>query len=368
MNILCMNYEYPPIGGGGGAMCKGLAELMVSYGHEIDVVTSGTNDLPSYEEVNGVRIHRVWCIRRYKHYVTVPEMMSQVLPAYVKARSLADRKAYDLNHTHFVVPSGIVSYMLWKRNRIPYIITAHGSDIPYYNPDRFSNCHAILTPFWKRIIKNSRAIVCPSNFLKELMIKQIDIPVEVIPNGYPVSPLNPEESIKRPRILIVTRMFERKGVQYFLEVLDKIDTDWEVNIAGDGPYLAELKEKAKRVGPKVSFLGFLNRSELNELYNSSMIFVFPSIQENFPMVLLEAMDAACAIITTDAPGCREVVGDAAIQTRCGSTEQLEKALALLINNGGERRRLSRLGRARVQNFSWPVVARRYEEIMKRCML
>lgn len=35
-NILCVNYEYPPIGGGGGVVCEGLAERLVEMGYHID--------------------------------------------------------------------------------------------------------------------------------------------------------------------------------------------------------------------------------------------------------------------------------------------------------------------------------------------
>ena len=50
MKLLCINYEYPPIGGGGGVVSQGLAEAMVQHGYSIDVVTSGMRDLPCYEE------------------------------------------------------------------------------------------------------------------------------------------------------------------------------------------------------------------------------------------------------------------------------------------------------------------------------
>jgi glycosyltransferase involved in cell wall biosynthesis len=144
MKLLCINYEYPPIGGGGGVVSQGLAEALVQHGYSIDVVTSGMRDLPCYEEKNGVRIHRVRCIRRYRHYVTLPEMCTLILPLYRKALELIGKNHYDLNHTHFVVPSGIVSYLLRKQTGLPYLITAHGSDIPGYNPDRFNFAHLLI--------------------------------------------------------------------------------------------------------------------------------------------------------------------------------------------------------------------------------
>ena len=45
-------------------------------------------DLSSFEERNGVRIHRVSCVRRYRHYATAAELATFLLPAYRKALSL----------------------------------------------------------------------------------------------------------------------------------------------------------------------------------------------------------------------------------------------------------------------------------------
>ena len=184
MKILCINYEYPPIGGGGAYACKGLAEALVLEGHEVDLVTSAMKNMAEHEEVNGVHVYRVKCIRQHKHYATTLELISQVLPSYYKAIELMKKKEYDINHTHFIVPSGLVSYLIKRKTGLPYVITAHGSDVAGYNPDRFSLMHVLMGPLWRMIVKNSSGITAPSNFLRSLMQKNIDIPVDVIPNGF----------------------------------------------------------------------------------------------------------------------------------------------------------------------------------------
>jgi glycosyltransferase involved in cell wall biosynthesis len=364
VRILCTNYEYPPIGGGGGAASKGLAEALARLGHRIDVVTSGMKDVPGYEETRGVHIHRVRCIRRYRHYVTIPEMLTAVLPIYRKALELAKKDDYAVNHTHFILPSGLSSYMLWKATGIPYVISMHGSDVPGYNPDRFHLPHILLQPLWRQIVRNAKCLITPSAFLKELVEERVDARIEVVPYGIEFP--EPGNWSKENRILVVTRMFARKGVQFFLEALRDIETDWEILIAGDGPYLPRLREMASNMGLQVSFLGFLGTARLSELYDSSKIFVFPSVQENFPVVLLEAMNAGCAVITTSAPGCAEVVQDAAIKVRPASAAGLRKALEHLLRDNDEIDRLSRLGRQRVAMISPESIARTHERIFARC--
>jgi glycosyltransferase involved in cell wall biosynthesis len=365
MNLLCINYEYPPIGGGGGVVCQGLADALVKKGYHIDVVTSGMKGLPTFEMINGVHVHRVSCIRRHKHYVTFPEMLTLVPSLFLKALHLTRQKNYCLNHTHFIFPSGVVSYLLKKKTGIPYIVTCHGSDVPGYNPDRFKFIHMLLRPLWQKVINGSEGLSSPSIYLKELIETQIRCPVEVIPNGYDLPAFI--EGAKQNRILLVTRLFKRKGVQFFIEAVADLETDWEILVAGDGPYLSTLKKLAKD-NPSIKFLGFVKGQALIDLYRSARIFVFPSIQENFPVVLLEAMSTGCAIITTDAPGCKEVVGDAAIITPCRSVDAIRSALERLLHNPEEINWLSKLARHRAVDFSWSKIANDFDCLSKQYML
>jgi glycosyltransferase involved in cell wall biosynthesis len=364
MKILCINYEYPPVGGGGGVVAHGLARTLAGMGYQIDVVTSGCRGLPPFEEKDGVGIHRVPCVRLHRYYVTAPELATVLYPLYKKALALTRQKNYAFNHTHFIVPSGFVSYKLWQKTGLPYLITAHGSDVPGYNPDRFGLMHRFIRKPWSAIIKNSLLITTPSRYLKDLLLEKIDHPGTVIPNGFDFFTERTTGQTKRNRIVLVTRMFERKGVQFFLRAIAGIKTDWEIIIAGDGPYLPKLKEEARRNNSPVTFLGFIQGRQLTELYQSARIFVFPSIQENFPVVLLEAMNAGCAVITTTAPGCVEVVDDAAVLVGPGEVAQLRQALVDLMHDPLAIETHAARSLKRAGEFYWPNVARQFVELFR----
>jgi glycosyltransferase involved in cell wall biosynthesis len=279
---------------------------------------------------------------------------------YSKALELMSQQYYDINHTHFVIPTGVVSYWLYRKTGLPYLITAHGSDIPGFNPNRFKFEHKLVTWYWRRIVRHSRMIISPSNFLKSLILQKIDVPVTVINNGFTPSGDHSAPVAKRNIMLVVTRMFERKGVQYFLEAIRNMKTDWEFVIAGDGPYLSTLKKISSKLSQKVRFTGFIKGKALMDFYRAAKIFVFPSVMENFPMVLLEAMDAGCAMITTKDAGCSEAVGQAAVMVEPRSADQIRSALDELMHNQSEINRLSKLAKERAAELAWPQIAQRVE--------
>jgi glycosyltransferase involved in cell wall biosynthesis len=163
-------------------------------------------------------------------------------------------------------------------------------------------------------------------------------------------------------------MLERKGVQYLLDALHGLEHGFEINVVGEGPYLNTLKGMATRLGVNVRFRGWLDNdsAEIKELFETSSIFVFTSEAENFPIVLLEAMAAGMAIITTHGTGCAEVVGDNAILVRPKDSEGIRKALISLFTDPDRCAELGRSSRKRLEdNFKWNVVASRYSEVLRR---
>jgi len=363
MKILKLSYEFPPLGGGGSRVVDGLSRELVRIGHEVDLVTMGFPGLPPFEIANGVRVHRVPNLRRRKHVCTAPEAASYFVSALKTVRRLTSENRYDLIHSHFIFPDGLLARSIQRSTALPYLITAHGSDVPGYNPHRLQAAHRILSPLWTRVVRNAERIVCPSESLRLLVAKKSGSEgnLTIIPNGIDPGKFRPDNP-KGKRILIVTRMLERKGVQYFLKALERFPIDHEVNIVGDGPYLPTLRRMAKDQGNKVSFLGWLDNrsSKFQELFETSNIYVFPSEAENFPIVLLEAMAAGMAIITTGGTGCAEVVGDTAMLVPPKDPSAIREALSQLLSKPWQSKELGKAARKRLEeNFSWPAIACRY---------
>jgi glycosyltransferase involved in cell wall biosynthesis len=363
VRILTLNYEFPPIGGGGSPVSYELGRELVAQGHEVDVVTMGFEGLPARETVEGMNVYRVRCLRKRREVCKTHEMASFVLAALPRVARLTATRRYDVNHTHFIVPTGLLAKLVKTWNGLPFVVTAHGSDVPGYNPDRFGLEHRLLGPVWKWILQGADHIVSPSQFLRELVDQRSHgRPISVIPNGFRYERFRADRPKER-RILLVSRMVPRKGVQHLLAALPGLHLrGFEVDIVGDGPYLPTLRQMAAELGLPVRFWGWLdNRSaELRELYERASIFAFTSEAENFPTVLLEAMAGGAAIVTCNGTGCPEVVGEDALLVPPRCPDRLGEALSRLVQDDELRAELGRRARARVeQEFGWQGIARRH---------
>lgn len=362
MKILLLSYEFPPLGGGGAKVVQGTTNEFVKHGHEVDIVTMWHWGLALKQVVDGSRVYRIPCIRLKKSMCYSVEMILYILIAIPFVLSLVFRKNYDINQTHFIFPDGIIAWIVNKCTQLNYVITAHGSDVPGYNPHRFKLLHKILFPLWRVVIRGAKEIICPSFALQSLILQNDSVVKTIlIPNGINVDKFRPNME-KKARVLVVTRMLERKGVQYFLKSLEQLEHGYEIHLVGDGPYLKILKGMVNEKHLDIQFWGFLDNQskEIRDLYETSRIFVFPSEAENFPIVLLEAMAAGMAIITTKNTGCAEVVGDAALLVNKRDSKSIYRALKQLMIDPGLCEKLGHLARKRLEeNFSWHAVVRQY---------
>ena len=364
-----LNYEYPPLGGGAAPVSKEIAEQLVSRGHNVDVVTTHFKGLKGQEIINGVSVYRLKCARKHKATCNTLEMLSYVKKAIPFTLKLTKREKYDVLHSHFIVPTSIVAYVLKKRRNLDYVITVHGSDVPGYNPDRFTWEHKFTKPLLKLLMGDAKAITVPSSYLKKLMIKNITskCKIAVIPNGIDVSKIKPLK--KEKWILMTGRLLPRKGFQYALSALSELNLkNWKIHIAGDGPYREELEKLAKKVKTKVNFHGWLSNDskKLKELYGKSSIYCLPSSHENSSVALLEAMLSEMAVITTNVTGCPETVGKSGFLVKVADTKQLASIFQKLTKNPKLTQKKGKEARKRVlENFEWSKLIKEYEKTLSR---
>lgn len=363
-DILTLNYEYPPLGGGASSVTADLAQEFAARGHHVDIVTMRYDEYPRIEDDSGVTVYRTPSLRKSKSVCRTHEMLSFLPTGFCRAVNLLRKHKYDVIHAHFLIPTGIISAILSKMFSIPSFVTTHGSDVPNYNPDRFTRMHRIMKPIWRRIVYSHDVIVSPSEYLASL-IRKVASPAElvVIPNGFDPKTFDTATENER-KILVSSRHFERKGIQHFFRALAHVETSWDVIITGEGPYTDVLMELANELGIDVEFVGWITREKLNDLIESSAIYVFPSSHENCPVALQEAMAAGCAIITSKYGGSAELIGDAGRTIDPTETDTFARALQSLLDNPEERELLQKRASTRIQSkYSWDRITTKYETLI-----
>jgi glycosyltransferase involved in cell wall biosynthesis len=90
-------------------------------------------------------------------------------------------------------------------------------------------------------------------------------------------------------LLYVGRVSKEKNVEAFCEI-ENSDYKYIKIVVGDGPDLNRLKEKYKS---DVMFLGEFSGKQLADIYRTADCFVFPSKNDTFGVVLIEAL--ACGV-------------------------------------------------------------------------
>src|SRR5918912_1333261 len=129
MRILFCNYEYPPLGGGGGIVNALLAQTMAKD-HEVTVLTSNKGAFFTESVEDSVKVIRVPVLfRNHKAAANLLSMLLFIPMAITVGKKLIRANKYDIINTHFVLPSGPVGDNLSRSGGIPHVISVHGGDL-----------------------------------------------------------------------------------------------------------------------------------------------------------------------------------------------------------------------------------------------
>ncbi|MBD3181791.1 glycosyltransferase [Candidatus Poribacteria bacterium] len=373
MRILMINYEFPPIGGGGGNVTYYISKHLAQVGHEIHVITSGFRDLPKYQKMDGFHVHRVPVIRKNPNVCGVHEMLTYVISASFYCLRFTREFKPDVIHVFFGIPSGPVAYILKKIYGFPYVVFLGGRDVPRPHPDPpfYRWMYGVLSPAIKSIWGNAKAVVACSDDLRDMALKTCENSrINVIPDGVDLSRFHPETKDDNPekiRILAIGRLIPRKGfhllIQSLPEVMKLTSRDFCVEIVGDGPMKTELLKLTKKLGleDKVIFAGSVPYEKLDEKYRQAHIFVLSSLAEGMPLVVLEAMASGLPVVASRVQGIQQLVkeGVNGYLFSLGDYMSLGRKLTKAIDNN---QRLGNMGMEStriVKKYDWANIAEQY---------
>jgi len=318
MKILQISYEYPPLGGGAGVICRHTSIGLAKLGHEVTVLSTWFDGENEDEVIDKIRVIRVKS-RRKKEFQSNPiEMLDYARKAILYFNSQFAEKKFDLTICHYTLPSGIVGRYISKHYNIPYYIVSHGHDVPFVFPKQMLFFH-LATYFWiKTLMKNAKGMFVQSNEMEKATINfmgsKFNNKLYKIPNGCNTDFFYPDYSKRgsKLKIIQVGRVVDQKDPMTYVKAIRLLrdsGADFEAWVIGDGPLLPKIKDfiKENNLESYIFTTGWVSKEEMKNHYQSAHIQVISSIFEAMSIAALEALCSGVFLISTPVSGNREII-------------------------------------------------------------
>jgi len=350
-------------------------------GYDVNIITSHTSF--SYSEIfdRGVKVYMVPSFRKGIHDSGLRGAITYLFFAYFKLLKIFRSNKYDIVHYFFSLPTAFLSILPGKHLKLPYVVSLRGSDVPGYDNynKKLKFLHKIYLPITKHIWKRAKAVVAVTNSLKLTALQtNPNQSIDVIPNGIDTnifsytSVCNGENN--NFRLITVSRLIKRKGIQYVLKALSEIrenipsekDNSISLTIIGEGNYENELKTMSDKLGLSkiVTFLGFYPRDNIPSYFAQSDTFILLSLAEAFGNVIAEAMACGLPIIGANQGGIPDLVGDEnGILVEPENISQIKSAILLMKNNKDLRFKMGKANTEKIkQKYNWEKIALAYKDV------
>lgn len=375
MNLLLINYEYPPIGGGAATATAAIAGHLTSLGHAVTVLTSRFYDLKGETMEGDVRVVRCPAIRKQPDRSGILEMFSFLVSASLMLGSVIRMHRIEAAIVFFSFPCGPLGLLGLKQGNVPYVISLRGGDVPG-NEASLAPLHRLLTPLRRLIFRRSIAVVANSPGLKEMSERADPCHVQVIPNGVDTDFFCPVENHDETghrsfAFLFVGRFQTAKNLFYLFDQVASLKHSgvgaFVLYLVGDGPQNNDLRKHAKKKGIEDCMVwhGWVDKGRLREIYRSADCLVNPSFCEGMPNVVLEAMACGLPVIASSVPGNDTVVrdGETGLLFELDKPDAFQMALREIMTDPVRASKMGQKGRAWVLNdFSWGRVAEAYADL------
>lgn len=388
MQILFINYEYPPIGGGAGRANEYIARELAALGNEVAVITSSYDRLPSREKRNGYTIYRIPALRRRQEGSNVFEMATFMVSACIYALRWAKKYRPDVVFAFFTIPSGPAAYLIRRILNIPYIVVLCGGDVPGQGAivpgpmgKRLRFYHAMTRGIISYIWQCSSKVVALSEGMKQLAQSSTTRPhFTIIPNGVDSSFFNINKqphSTKLPfTVLTISRLCPQKGIDYLIRGFKRSqelsEQDMQLWIVGEGPHRPVLEKIAYeecKLSSKVVFFGWQEAESIRRLHERADLFVIASFGEGLSLAVLEAMAAGLPILGTAVSGVRELVspGVNGLLVPPGNDEAIATSLVAMMHDTEKLFSMGKASYNMAQSYNWRRIAEAYLSLARQAI-
>jgi glycosyltransferase involved in cell wall biosynthesis len=387
MRICLVNALFHPFSGGVEKHMYELSRELVRQGVDVTVVTARLRGTPAYEEIDGVRVHRIPCLEIRAPGLYPPPLI--VAPGFVRhLKRLDEQYHFDVIHLQnrfFMDFDTAALYCKWKKK--PFMMTIHnarpvGISLPV---TAGGLAYDWLVGRWPFAMADR--IIAVSEWVRGDIAKYRIDPGKIIPvhNGINVGEFRPSDAKNvrteygigdAPMLMFVGRMITQKGIPYLIGAMPlvlKQHPEAKLFLVGRGSLLEGLKSKvaAMHLEKSVIFSGYMSEEMLKEAYGTCDLFVLPSVWEVLPIAVLEAMSSGKPVVCTDAGGDREMVRDGinGFVVPMRDPAALAEKINLVLADAEMRARMGAMSRRIAEEeFDWKLIGAQtkqvYEELLK----
>jgi glycosyltransferase involved in cell wall biosynthesis len=271
------------------------------------------------EEENGVKVIRYCLVRKNRFLSLLKPVLYLLLQQKGKALAKSLTKPHVI-HAHGAPLNGSLALKLRGVFNVPVILTEHTG--PFSKLTQRASVKMVT----KKIIESVDVFLTVSNDLKEQVLAEGFTPKKMMVSFNPVDTdlfqiKNNTPLGERKLISFCGRLEGYKGglrvVKAFAKAIDKLG-DYKLCIIGHGHEENQIKEfiEQNNLSSRVQIVGKADKVMIEEVYNRSSFFVFPSEHETFGLVIAEAMSCGLPVI---------------VGTETAPKEIVEKGQGLLVN-------------------------------------
>lgn len=237
----------------------------------------------------------------------------------------------------------LYGYLFSKYRKIPLRIMLHGALNEYHESESSNLKNFAKKVFVSHVLEYAEILVVTSNYEKFQLPVELRTKSAIIPFGKPILAFpSKADYISHAReeqfnLLFVGRFDRKKNLSLCLDalkVLQRHKMNFHFFIAGDGKgeirnYLESFLRQNSFIG-KISLLGWIDQSKLWDVYRNSHLLLLPSFDENFGLVVLDALSCGLPTLTSQFVG---VSSDFGAKVKCLEIKEISSdAIAEAIHN------------------------------------
>ncbi|WP_117280169.1 glycosyltransferase family 4 protein [Streptococcus intermedius] len=324
MRIGLFTDTYFPQVSGVATSIRTLKTELEKLGHTVFIFTTTDKDVNRYEDWQIIRIPSVPFFAFKDRRIAYR--------GFSTALEIARQYQLDIIHTQTEFSLGLLGVWIAKELRIPVVHTYHTQ---YEDYVRYIAKGMVIRPSMVKYIvrgfmSDLDGVICPSEIVYDLLMKyKVKVEKRVIPTGIELAKFERPELTKEnvadlreklgisnqeTMLLSLSRVSYEKNIQAVLAALPKVleeNPNVKLVVAGDGPYLSDLKAQAKRLNitDMVIFTGMIAPSETALYYKAADFFISASTSETQGLTYLESLASGTPIIAHGNPYLDNVIND-----------------------------------------------------------